>query len=149
MLVSGKEPDARSGHVPAPDRDPVAEEGQPTILFVEDDLYVAETMRMLLASLGYHVLYAANAREALTIIESGTALDLVLSDIVMPGPMDGLDLARHLRQSYPTLPIVLASGYAHSAQDALSEGFTLVGKPYPADLDRILSAKLPPGKAQP
>jgi two-component system NtrC family sensor kinase len=104
--------------------------GHGVILLVEDNAEIAEVSRSNLEELGYRVLHAANAAAAMEIVERDRTIDLVFSDIVMPGPMSGLDLARRLREIRPGLPIVLTTGYSSALQSAAPEGFTLLTKPY-------------------
>jgi CheY-like chemotaxis protein len=77
------------------------------------------------------VTHAENADEALGMLEAGVTFDLVFSDLVMPGERDGLDLARVVRERWPHLPLLLATGYSDAANRATQEGFTLLIKPYP------------------
>ena len=87
--------------------------GQETILLVEDEAGVRRTTAITLRRKGYQVLEAADAGEALKIWEQqGTNIDLLLSDMMMPGEMTGLELAARLRQSKPGLKIILDSGYS-------------------------------------
>ena len=98
------------------------------VLLVEDNPDVAIASTGLLEQLGYSVRWVCDAEEALEEIESD-GVDLVLSDIVMPGQLDGLGLARAIRETRPGLPILLASGYSEAAQNARSE-FPILRKPY-------------------
>jgi two-component system NtrC family sensor kinase len=109
--------------------------GEGVILLVEDNAEIAEVSKSNLEQLGYRVLHASNAEEALDVMESSRAVDLVFSDIVMPGAMSGLDLAWRLRELRPGLPIVLTTGYSSALQTAAPEGFTLLTKPY--DLESL------------
>lgn len=85
--------------------------GRETILLVEDEETVRRVTRRLLQRLGYTVLVAASAEEALVIHQSeGDRLDLVLTDVVMPG-LTGIELAQRLRERAPGLPILFTSGY--------------------------------------
>ena len=102
--------------------------GTGTILLVEDNPDVAIASTGLLEQLGYSVRWAADAEGALREI-AADGIDLVLSDIVMPGAMDGLALARALKRKHPGLPILLASGYSDAAQNARAE-FPILRKPY-------------------
>jgi signal transduction histidine kinase/CheY-like chemotaxis protein len=104
------------------------------ILLVEDDEEVAETTAELLRDMGSQTQRARSGKEALALIESGVPIDLVLSDVVMPGGVSGLDLARMLRERHPELPVVLATGYSECASQVASESFALVEKPYRRDL---------------
>jgi PAS domain S-box-containing protein len=96
-------------------------------LLVEDNADVAEVGREMLDQLGYAVRLAVNAREALEAVKR-ERFDLVLSDIVMPGGMNGVDLARALRAAFPALPILLVTGYAGSAETGPE--FPVLRKPY-------------------
>ena len=104
--------------------------GHGVILLVEDNAEIADVSRSNLEELGYRVLHAPNATAAMDIVERDRTIDLVFSDIVMPGPMSGLDLARTLRKLRPGLPVVLTTGYSSALQSATPEGFTLLTKPY-------------------
>jgi CheY-like chemotaxis protein len=95
---------------------------------VEDNPDVATASTGLLEQLGYSVRWASDADAALREIDRD-GVDFVLSDIVMPGKMDGLALARELKKRNPRLPILLASGYSEAAQTAKSE-FPILRKPY-------------------
>jgi CheY-like chemotaxis protein len=97
-------------------------------LLVEDDPEVAEATSGLLAELGFKVEVANDAGSALAAVADRT-FDLVLSDVVMAGPTDGIGLARMISQDYPNIPIVLATGYSEAAH-AVSGDFTLLRKPY-------------------
>jgi len=102
--------------------------GSGTVLLVEDNPDVATVSANLLEQLGYTVRRVENAEAALREIELD-GIDLVFSDIVMPGKMDGLGLARHLRAVRPGLPILLASGYSDAAINARGD-FPILRKPY-------------------
>jgi len=71
----------------------------------------------------------ADAEAALQALERDTTIDLVLSDLVMPGRMDGLALARAVREKYPGLPVLLATGYSSAAERVGAE-FPIIRKPY-------------------
>ena len=75
---------------------------------------------------------AANAGDALKLVEAGERFDLVFSDIVMPGGMSGLDLATRLRERRPDLPVVLATGYSHAVEAGAGKSFTIIQKPFTA-----------------
>jgi len=117
------------------------------ILLVEDDSLVAEACAMLLEDLGYLVTRAESADEALKIIHKGDRPDLVFSDVMMPGRLDGVELARTLRAQYPDMPIVLTTGFSKAAASAMTSGFPLLLKPYlPHDLERTIKAALVQGQ---
>ncbi len=106
-----------------------------TALLVEDNPDVAEVSVSMLEQLGYRVHAANDALTALEAVEAGS-FDLVVSDIVMAGAMDGLGLARAIRQRHPDLPIILVTGYSNTAALADPE-FAVLRKPYQlADLSR-------------
>ena len=102
-----------------------------TVLLVEDNDEVAGLVSDLLHELGYAVRRAANGSAALEILARGTTINIVFSDIVMPGGMDGVELAREIRRRHPTLPVLLTSGYPlRAAQRVEDEGFRVLPKPY-------------------
>ena len=98
-------------------------------LLIEDNEEVADVAANYLAQLGFSVVHAPSADDALRKLRDGR-FDIALSDIVMPGGLNGLDLARTLRQHHPELPLVLATGYSERASEAVAEGFVLLAKPY-------------------
>lgn len=102
------------------------------VLLVEDNRDVWEVTRGLLEDLGFSVDLLSDAESALRHLQtSDQAYRFLLSDIVMPGPMNGLELARRVRELPGTsLPIILATGYSAQAQAASDEGFVLLRKPY-------------------
>jgi CheY-like chemotaxis protein len=99
-----------------------------TVLLVEDNPDVATSSALLFEELGYRVKWVSDAEAAIQEIENDS-IDVVFSDIVMPGKMDGLGLARHLKQSHPAMPIVLATGYSEAARKSGAE-FPIIHKPY-------------------
>jgi PAS domain S-box-containing protein len=110
---------------------PSAEEtapGSEAILLVEDNAEVKAVAGMLLQQLGYRVDAVDSAAEALDHLAGGCSVDLVFSDVVMPGEMDGLALARRIRTDYPNIPVLLTTGYAKAASQA--KGFPILRKPY-------------------
>jgi PAS domain S-box-containing protein len=115
--------------------------GSGTVLLVEDNPEVASVSAGLLEQLGYTVRRVANAEAALREIDLD-GVDLVFSDIVMPGKMDGLGLARHLKAVRPGLPILLASGYSDAALSVRGD-FPILRKPYEIHELSQAIAKLP------
>jgi PAS domain S-box-containing protein len=110
---------------------PSAEEttsGSEAILLVEDNAEVKAVAGLLLQQLGYRVAAVDSAAEALGLLAEGRSVDLVFSDVVMPGDMDGLALARRIRSDYPHIPVLLTTGYAKAASQA--KGFPILRKPY-------------------
>jgi len=101
-------------HIEAPDKQewtPVARSGE-VLLVVEDDAQLRSMFERLLRGLGYEVISAEDGRRGLALAASTPQLDLVLSDCVLPGDVDGYALARQLRRTQPELPVLLMSGYA-------------------------------------
>ncbi|SAI69413.1 two-component hyrid sensor and regulator [Bordetella ansorpii] len=107
--------------------------GTETVLVVEDDEEVRATVVDLLSELGYRVLRAKDAGSALAIIESGMPMDLVFTDVVMPGPLRSPELARKARERLPNVAVLFTSGYTDNAivhGGRLDEGIELLSKPY-------------------
>ncbi|MCK0195309.1 PAS domain S-box protein [Ancylobacter sp. 6x-1] len=107
--------------------------GSETILVVEDDRGVRETVVETLRGLGYRVLQAPDPAAALVIVESGVALDLVFTDVVMPGPIKATELARAAVARLPGVKVLFTSGYTENAivhAGRLDDGVELIGKPY-------------------
>ena len=101
------------------------------VLLVDDDAEVRKVVRTQLAALGCSVLEAENGHEAADMVENVPAIALVLSDIVMPGGMDGRALARFVKRFRPDLPIVLMSGYAEQRKPANEDIDTpVLAKPF-------------------
>jgi CheY-like chemotaxis protein/two-component sensor histidine kinase len=100
-----------------------------TVLITEDDpdvlIIAAETLRLL----GYEVHTATNATEALAILNQGTPIDILFTDIVMPHSMNGIALAREARRLRPEIRVLLASGYSRDRMDA-DEDMVFISKPY-------------------
>jgi PAS domain S-box-containing protein len=109
------------------------------VLVVEDNDDVGQFSTELLEDLGYVVRRVANANAALAILgENEFAVDLVFSDVIMPG-MNGVELAGIIRERYPGLPVVLTSGYSNVLAENAHRGFELIQKPYSVEsLSRIL-----------
>jgi len=116
--------------------------GRETILCVEDDHDVRQFVTVQLEGLGYTVIPAANATEALAISAKGTAFDLLFTDIVMAGGMNGRELAEQMVAARPSLRVLFTSGYAYDslhAQGRATMGAPLLRKPYrKAELARML-----------
>lgn len=109
-----------------------------TVLVVEDNVDVAAFATSALAELDFNVVLARNATEALAELERDAArFQVVFSDVVMPG-VNGLQLARRIRDTYPGLPVILTSGYSELLASDPNHGFTLLRKPY--SLKQLASA---------
>jgi CheY-like chemotaxis protein len=122
LLPRGEDAPSRESAGEVPSR------GSGTVLLVEDNPDVALVSSGLLEQLGYQVRRVADAEAALREIEMN-GVDFVFSDIVMPGKMDGLSLALHLRRIRPGLPILLATGYSDVAAGVRGD-FQILRKPY-------------------
>jgi PAS domain S-box-containing protein len=110
--------------------------GTETILVVEDDEDVRGTVVEMLSELGYRVLRAKDAQGALAIVESGVPIDLLFTDVVMPGPLASPELARKARERLPRIAVLFTSGYADNAivhGGRLDDGVDLLSKPYTRD----------------
>jgi two-component system NtrC family sensor kinase len=101
-----------------------------TVLIVEDNAEVAEVGKAYLEQLGYRVKQAASAQAALDLIESEGGIDVVFSDILMPGGVNGLDMGHIIRRQFPQIIVLLTTGYSSSAQEAVHQGFAVLQKPY-------------------
>ena len=98
---------------------------------VDDNDDVRALTGEVLADIGFNVRHASNASEALALCEAGA--DLVVSDIVMPGAMDGVTLARTIRQRWPDMQTILMTGYSEASREAVAAGFRVLGKPFTRD----------------
>jgi len=114
---------------------PAPAESAGTVLLVEDNADVAEVGAGYLRQLGYRVRSVANAQAAMAALRLDGNVDLVFSDILMPGGMNGLELARAIGERFPGLPVLLTTGYSASAQDAVRQGVVVLQKPY--DLESL------------
>lgn len=107
-----------------------------TILVVEDDAIVRATAVETLQELGFTVLQATDADHALAVVESGVKIDLLFTDVVMPGTLRSPELARRAKQILPDLGVLFASGYTEKAivhAGRLDDGVDLLSKPYTGD----------------
>ena len=100
------------------------------VLLVEDDKEVSALTREMLSCLGFHVTHVASPDAALGALANERAIDLVLSDIMMPGGVSGVDLAREIRSRQPGLSVVLTTGYVEAAAGLRDGEFKLLPKPY-------------------
>ncbi|CAO3457433.1 FOG: PAS/PAC domain [Azospirillum argentinense] len=107
--------------------------GSETVLVVEDDDDVRATVVEMMADLGYRVLKARDAQSALAIVESGVPIDLLFTDVVMPGPLRSPELARRAKERLPGIAVLFTSGYTENAivhGGRLDLGVELLSKPY-------------------
>jgi two-component system NtrC family sensor kinase len=132
---------APESSAPPPPPSTALPEGDGRVLLVEDNDDVAAATAALLERLGYRISRASSAAQALALIDSAEEpFDGVLSDIVMAGGMDGIELALSLRQSRPELPVVLMTGYTSRLEAAIAAGLTVIAKPcQPAELAGALA----------
>jgi CheY-like chemotaxis protein len=115
-------------------------EARPIILVVDDDGQVLEGTRDIVEALGYEVISARSATEALSIIRNGATIDLLFTDISMPG-MDGWELARRSRQLRPGLKVLYTTGFSFApVPETTTQGYgPLLPKPWrPSQLHRLL-----------
>ncbi len=123
--------------------------GTETVLVAEDNEGVRDTVVAMLAELGYRVLKARDAAAALNLLDSGVRIDLLFTDVVMPGPMRGPELARLARERIPGLAVLFTSGYTENAimqGGRLDPGVELLSKPYTSEalarkLRQVLAAR--------
>jgi PAS domain S-box-containing protein len=126
--------------------EPAIESGTETILVVEDDALVRGSVITQLQNLGYKTLAAANAAEALAIADGGAPFDLLFTDVIMPGPMNGRQLAEEMAKRRAALKVLFTSGYTENAiihHGRLDPGVLLLAKPYRnVELARMLRSAL-------
>jgi signal transduction histidine kinase/FixJ family two-component response regulator len=141
-------PQAAGAALPAAELEDTAiiEGGNETILIVEDDHLVRTFVVGQIRSLGYVTLSAVNADEALVIISSAQTIDLLFTDMIMPGSMNGRQLADEALRRRPTLKVLFTSGYTENTvihYGRLDAGVLLLAKPYRrADLARMIRSAL-------
>jgi signal transduction histidine kinase/DNA-binding response OmpR family regulator/CHASE3 domain sensor protein len=126
----------RERDAPDPTGSPSVERGNERILVVEDDDGVRAAVVDMLTDLGYSVLRAENAQEALKLLEGGAKADLLFTDVVMPGPVQTRELARRAQEICPGLLLLYTSGYTQNAivhNGRLDEDALLLSKPYRRD----------------
>jgi two-component system, response regulator PdtaR len=97
------------------------------ILTVEDEFLVSEHLRHVLASAGHDVISTADADEAIAVLESRDDVRIVITDINMPGSMDGLKLAAAIRGRWPPINIIITTGAGRPSDDLMPAGSQFVG----------------------
>ncbi|MCC8980046.1 MASE1 domain-containing protein [Bradyrhizobium acaciae] len=117
-----------------------------TVLVVDDSPEVADVTSSLFEHLGYETIYRDSAEAALKLLDAGTRIDLVFSDIVMPGTIDGVGLAREVRSRYPGLPIALTTGYSDAA-NAAPANLKILRKPFDTEALRDFIQDLAPPRS--
>ena len=113
----------------------IREHETPTVLVVEDDILVRMLMTDSLREADYKVIEASNGDQAIAILRSGTKVHVVLSDVRMPGSLDGVDLAKLVKAELPQVKFVLVSGHLRPLEAVEHDGF--FAKPY--DVDRVIA----------
>ena len=108
----------------------LVESKRPVVLIVEDELLLRMNALDVIEAAGFEVVEAANADEAIEILEARRDIGVVFTDIQMPGSMDGLKLVRAVRGRWPPIKIVATSGHIGVAQTDLPEGGRFLPKPY-------------------
>lgn len=121
-----------------PDAEP--RPSSPTVLVVEDDVLVRAVLAETLRGEGYVVVEAENAEAALQFLATATSVDLVFSDVRMPGAINGVELARRLARERPEVPVILTSGDVDPEQLRGIGGF--LAKPYKLDHAMQMVAEL-------
>jgi two-component system NtrC family sensor kinase len=114
----------------APSDDKSASQHAGTVLLVEDNVPVAEVTSAYFQQLGYRVEHIARAQDALGWLAQNPKIDLIFSDVLMPGGMNGLELGQAVRKLYPHIPMLVTTGFTTSARDAVEQGFVLLQKPF-------------------
>ena len=108
----------------------LVESKRPVVLIVEDEFLLRMDAVDMIAAAGFEVVEAANADDAIEILESRPDITVVFTDIQMPGSMDGLKLARAVRGRWPPIKIVATSGHVGVGEGDLPEGGRFLLKPY-------------------
>jgi CheY-like chemotaxis protein len=124
---SGDEVSEEENEAERPSRDSAG-----TVLIVEDEPAVLEVASDIFDSLGYDVVTATDANEAIKVLDGNLSIDVLFSDVIMPNGMNGVELSRKAREMRPDLKILLASGYPMSAlpSEGLGTGVSFISKPY-------------------
>ena len=122
---------------------PSSLKNQPTVLVVEDECLVRLDAAQTLREAGFAVVEAANADEALAVVARGEDVDLLFTDINMPGPIDGLELARRVNRLRPRVHVLLTSGKVRPGRGQIPGDGVFISKPYSSTaVARMVSAML-------
>ena len=108
----------------------LVESGRPVVLIVEDEFLLRMDAADMIRQAGFEAIEAANADQAIEILQARTDITVVFTDIQMPGSMDGLKLARAVRGRWPPIKIIATSGRVHVGETDLPEGGRFLPKPY-------------------
>ena len=121
----------------------VRSSGLPSVLVVEDELLIRMCAACCLTDAGFDVIEAADVEEAMQALEARGDVVLVFTDVNMPGPRDGLDLAWELSRRRPEIPVIVTSGKATPRDDQIPSGGRFLAKPYaPEALPKIVAQAL-------
>jgi CheY-like chemotaxis protein len=104
---------------------------EPAILVVEDEFIIRFAVSDALRDAGFRILEAGSGEEGLTILLSGQVIDLLVTDVRMPGEIDGMELARRSKSLNPALPVIVCSGHLLQEEAKPADGF--LAKPYSVD----------------
>jgi CheY-like chemotaxis protein len=105
-------------------------DGQPVVLIVEDELLIRLNAVEMIESAGFQALEAANADEAIRILEARDDIRIVFTDVHMPGSIDGLKLAHAVRDRWPPIKLIVTSGQTIVPDSAIPAGGRFFSKPY-------------------
>ena len=103
---------------------------EPVILIVEDEFLLRMDSAEMIENAGFEVIQAGNADEAIAILQARPAIHVIFTDVQMPGSMDGLKLARFVRNHWPPIKILATSGLVRVVADDLPAGSVFLPKPY-------------------
>lgn len=117
----------------------------PCVLVVEDELLIRTMVSDALRDAGFAVIEAIDADEAMRVLQSGVAINLVFSDVRMPGSLDGLALLKNCNELFPDLPVVMTSGHLFPAEALVRGAKQFLPKPYLFE-DAVAAVKLELGK---
>lgn len=106
--------------------------GEQTILLVEDEIIIRFAVGEALREAGYRVVEAGDGTEGLTILNSGQAIDLLVTDVRMPGNIDGIELMLRSKSQDPGRPVIICSGHLPAGDAVSADAF--LAKPYPLDM---------------
>ncbi len=111
----------------------------PVILVVEDEVFIRFDVADMLRENGFEVIEACDAKQAVDALKSGARIDLVFSDVHMPGPMNGLGLANHVLENHPGLPVILTSGAMLTLETAALPPVVISFEPKPYDPQTVIA----------
>jgi DNA-binding NtrC family response regulator len=103
---------------------------RPVVLLVEDEIFVRMATADALMDAGFEVIETVNAEAAQVILQSRSDIQVLFTDVRMPGSMDGLELARLVRRQWPHISVVITSGHLEPAKAALPDNAVFIAKPY-------------------